>query len=350
MTLRAQPSTSLKILRNKYWLDVPARAVIYPTNKCNFACNHCYASDFSYDELSLKQYSDIFKKIFDWGVLETVFLGGEPMLRKDFLDIAEFAGKIGLGTKMSTNGSFINTENVNRVHDLFSGKMQVSLDSAVEEINDAIRGEGSFAKTLKGIDILLERETEFSIGSVVTNLNYKQLPEIYEFAQSRGIKGIHIVRVMPKGRALDRWDQLVLTNEQWISAITSLRKVANEEFPKLQIDGIYEYSNSTASLGKCMSGCEAGRYEITILSDGNVVPCDMFNEQIIGKIMKLDLDKEWLNNSLYEKFRQSKGKLEGKCGKCDIDFCVGCRYQAFALRGSFYAEDPFCVYEELKNV
>lgn len=155
---------------------------------------------------------------------------------------------------------------------------------------------------------------------------------------------------MPKGRALNNWNVLALTNEKWCGAIKSLREVVKTQdslAPRLQIDGTYEYSNSTQMLGKCMSGCEAGRYEITIMADGTVVVCDMFDNLKIGDARNIDFEYEWQNNKLYQKFRNSRKKLTGKCGTCEIDFCVGCRYQAMMLNGGFFEADPFCIRNEL---
>lgn len=349
MTQKIQHSTSQIDSKGKFWLDAPIRTIIYPTNKCNYLCNHCYASDFLYKELTLQEYSNIFRKLSDFGVFEIVFLGGEPFLRKDFLDIAYTAREIGLGVKVSTNASLINGDNIKRIHDLFDGKIQVSLDSVIQETNDSIRGDGSFIKTIKGIDELLDNNTEFSLGMVVNRLNYNELPEIYEFARERDIKGLHIMRIMPKGRAILNWEKLSLTNEEWTKAIKDLRKSAVYNLPKLQIDGTYEYSNLTEPLGKCMSGCEAGRYELTIMSDGTVVPCDAFNEIEIGDINKIDLKSMWQNNPILNRFRSSKNNLEGECSNCEIDFCIGCRYQAYSLNKGFYNSDPFCVREELLN-
>lgn len=136
------PFTRQIISENKYWLRVPIRAVAYVTGNCNYSCSHCYASDFSRDQLNLEEYRNIFRKLSDWGVFEVVFLGGEPFTRPDFLDIVQEAANLKMGTKTSTNASYITDKNVMRIKDYFDGKLQVSLDGADEETNDKIRGEG----------------------------------------------------------------------------------------------------------------------------------------------------------------------------------------------------------------
>jgi len=349
-TRKQENSTRQKTSEGKYWLRVPARAVAYVTGSCNYACNHCYASTLPKGYLTTQEYEQVFDKLARWGVFETVFLGGEPFSRPDFLDIAEIAVQKNLGTKTSTNASYITKENVQRIKDYFDGKLQVSLDGPDEKTNDAIRGQGSFTKTLKGIENLLEAGVTFSLGFVVNAQNNKYLQGMYDFANKKGIAGIHIIRGMPKGRALESWDKLFIPNDEWVRTVKELRKTMREEDKtKVQIDGTYEYDNNTEPLGKCLSGCEAGRYELTILANGDIVPCDMFHEQVLGNILTTNLQTLWLNDPTLQQFRKSKQNLEGKCGSCEVDFCTGCRYQALTLNGGFNKSDPYCVREEFKN-
>jgi len=332
----------------RYWLKVPVRAVAYVTGNCNYNCTHCYASDFSRNQLSLEQYKHIFQKLFDWGVFEVVFLGGEPFARSDFLDIVKEAVNLQMGTKISTNASYIDKKNIKRVKEYFDGKLQVSLDGADEETNDKVRGRGSYHKTLRGIEELLEEGIHFSIGFVANAKNYQNLNDIYRFAQSKGIDGLHVMRGMPKGRALLSWKDFVLSNEQWVNTIRRLREIADpNKNPKIQLDGTYEYENSTEPLGKCLSGCEAGRYELSFLPNGDIIPCDMFHNLVLGNILDVDLDDLWLNNPILNIFRNAKKFVKGKCGKCEVDFCSGCRYQSYILNRSFEESDPFCVRDVL---
>ena len=204
--------------------------------------------------------------------------------------------------------------------------------------------------TLRGIEHLIGEKIHFSIGFVANAQNYLNLNEVYGFAKAKKIDGLHIMRGMPKGRALSHWKDFVLTNEQWVDTVKRVRDFANpDEIPKLQIDGTYEYDNSTELLGKCVSGCEAGRYELTFLPNGDIVPCDMFHKWILGNIKDVDLEDLWLNNSVLNRFRDIDQSIEGKCRECEVDFCNGCRYQALILNGGFEKSDPFCVREELRK-
>lgn len=156
------------------------------------------------------------------------------------------------------------------------------------------------------------------------------------------------MRGMPKGRALHSWGDFVLSNEQWIETIKNLRSIVDPRTnPKIQIDGTYEYDNNTEPLGKCISGCEAGRYELTFLPNGDIIPCDMFHNYVIGNVKNADLNDLWINNPILNMFRKAKNFVKGKCGECEVDFCSGCRYQAYVLNGGFDESDPFCVKDGL---
>lgn len=331
---------------NNFWLNSPVRAVLYLTNQCDFCCNHCYSYNFKFQELCQQDWFKIIDKLSLMGVFEIVFLGGEPFFRQDFLDIAYYAKEKGFGLKISTNAAKINKANLPHLKQLFNGTIQVSLDSSSKEINDAIRGEGSFGRTVGGIEKLLEESIDFSIGMVVNKINCQSVKEMYSFCKERGIKGVHYMRVMPKGRAMGAWNILNLTNQEYALAVREVRSMADSR-PLLQIDGTYEYREDLESLGRCMTGCEAGRYELTILSDGKIVPCDMFENLVLGNAVKDDLSSIWLNNPFLNTFRTAKKKIRGNCGLCKIDYCSGCRGQAAAIKRDFYASDPFCIREEM---
>ena len=80
------------------------------------------------------------------------FGGGEPFLRDDFLDLLAYAQRAGITTCVSTNGTLLDDDLVERLAAMDGLYLQVSLDGATPETNDAIRGAGTFARILDGVD------------------------------------------------------------------------------------------------------------------------------------------------------------------------------------------------------
>lgn len=154
--------------------DVPFRVEIEVINKCNRACDYCYAAPFnSYvPPISLIKYY-INKTQLEVRPFDVIFLGGEPFLRKDMIDILEFAHAT-FTTKqisVSTNGTVFKSmdgEKLGRLKKLsaHSAIIQVSIDSA---INPALQ---KSVDSFNGARILQTNGIPFRVGIVLTQKNY----------------------------------------------------------------------------------------------------------------------------------------------------------------------------------
>lgn len=80
------------------------------TGYCNYRCKHCYMSapDAKYGELSHEQIMAIASQLIECGVMEVSLTGGEPLVRKDFMDIVDalLAGGITI-TTIYSNGKLV---------------------------------------------------------------------------------------------------------------------------------------------------------------------------------------------------------------------------------------------------
>ena len=111
---------SVDIVNNKNHLSAPLTVLWDITYACNLKCKHCLTSagDRLKDELSLEEVKEIIDQIVDMKVFNICFLGGEPLMRNDFLEILEYATKSNIGITFSTNGSLINNEVIRKLERL----------------------------------------------------------------------------------------------------------------------------------------------------------------------------------------------------------------------------------------
>ena len=83
------------------------------TGHCNYRCKHCYMSapDAKFGELSHEQVMSIVQQLIDCGVMEVSLTGGEPLVRKDFMEIVDalLAGGIRI-TTIYSNGKLVTDE------------------------------------------------------------------------------------------------------------------------------------------------------------------------------------------------------------------------------------------------
>ena len=100
------------------------------TYKCNLNCKHCYleAGNISKMELSTEEAMKVVDQIADFGVTSLAFSGGEPLMRKDFFEVARHAVDAGLYVSVATNGTLLNEETVRKLKEIGVHYVEVSLD------------------------------------------------------------------------------------------------------------------------------------------------------------------------------------------------------------------------------
>lgn len=100
------------------------------TNACNLRCIHCYqrADRPLSDELSTQERRAIVSELSEAGVVSMAFSGGEPLMRKDFLEVAKYAADRNMYVSLATNGTLINGEVAHRLKESQVQYVEVSLD------------------------------------------------------------------------------------------------------------------------------------------------------------------------------------------------------------------------------
>ncbi|MEM3522015.1 MAG: radical SAM protein, partial [Candidatus Bathyarchaeia archaeon] len=123
-------------------LAAPFLIVWNYTNACNLKCKHCYqkADKPTPDELSTEERLAIIDQIDKAKVASIAFSGGEPIIRKDFFEIAKYASEKGIYVSLATNGTLITKDIAKKLYDCGVGYAEVSLDGAAPQTHEAFRG------------------------------------------------------------------------------------------------------------------------------------------------------------------------------------------------------------------
>ena len=112
--------------------------------------------------------------------------GGEPTVRKDFWELVDYATDHQVGVKFSTNGSRIDAEVAQKLAASDYVDVQISLDGATAEVNDYVRGPGSYDTALTAMQHLADAGFEgFKLSVVCTRQNIGQLDEFKQFSYAR---------------------------------------------------------------------------------------------------------------------------------------------------------------------
>ena len=136
--------------------------------------------------------------------------GGEPTVRPDFWELVDYATAHHVGVKFSTNGVRITPEVAAKLAASDYVDVQISLDGATAEVNDAVRGPG-FVRDGRSGRWRTSPTPGFKdakISVVVTRHNVDQLDEFKALWQTRYGATLRITRLRPSGRGADVWDEL----------------------------------------------------------------------------------------------------------------------------------------------
>ena len=320
------------------------------TYACNLACVHCLSSSGKRDprELSTAQCKSIIDELERMQVFYVNIGGGEPTVRPDFWELVDYATAHQVGVKFSTNGVRITPEVAARLAASDYVDVQISLDGATAEINDAVRGPGSFAMAIRALENLSAAGfSDAKISVVVTRHNVGQLDDFKALADHYGAT-LRITRLRPSGRGADVWDELHPTAEQqkqlydWLVAKGD-RVLTGDSFFHL------------AGLGEpgALSGlnmCGAGRVVCLIDPVGDVYACPfaIHDRFLAGNVLREDgfgtrFSDVWKNSALFTELRapQSAGACSG-CGHYDA--CRGgCMAAKFFTGLQLDGPDPECV-------
>jgi sulfatase maturation enzyme AslB (radical SAM superfamily) len=156
--IRADEQTALVSFHglDELWFQVAG-------TRCNLECTHCFIScsphNHSFGFLSLETVEQVLAESVEWGVKEYYFTGGEPFLNPDLITMLERTLHYGPASVL-TNATVLKDEWLTRLktaeeRSLYSLEFRVSIDGPSAETNDPIRGEGTFDRAMRGVDLLV---------------------------------------------------------------------------------------------------------------------------------------------------------------------------------------------------
>jgi mycofactocin radical SAM maturase len=265
--------------------------------------------------------------------------GGEPFLREDIMDILDYCHEKGIVTLISTNATMIDDDTAKRLARMGLTFIQVSLDGAVPESNDRIRGKGSYSRAVKGIEALNRSGFKnLSINTVVTGANYREIPEMYRLGKRYNAK-TRLSRFKPSGRGREAWDEYHLTGAQ-VEELSSTMTQYREE---LTGDSFFSISAEDRK-SLALDLCGAAKMTCCLSPDGNIYPCAVLQNDYFcaGNILKRPFGDIWRDSAVFNDIR----KLEvDSCGRCPTfqECHAGCIAIALFLKDQDGYQDPACI-------
>lgn len=194
---------------------------VYLTSRCQLRCRQClYKPLLSNDstDLSFPVLIDLLEQFYEYGARKVSFLGGEPTIYHDvthcmnFGDVVFKSKRIGYEyVRVDTNGQFA-SELLEQEQMILLDEITFSIDGHCAELNDAVRGNGTFAKCVRNIDRAVALGYNVQLTSCVHKIScptaevgIKNIHQMILFAQSKGVHTINFHPIIKVGIARDAW-------------------------------------------------------------------------------------------------------------------------------------------------
>lgn len=240
---------------------------------CNFHCTHCSAEFYmdrhlekvfkitdTRQQMNLDDVRGLSKQADELGLARFVITGGEPLVMKDFDAVVEAIDPEKHYVITDTNGWFLDHKKAQHLKEIGVEKVQLSIDSFVEDEHDSFRNKpGSYKRAMRAIDATQEAGLNLIIQTVLVKgrARTKEFRDFCEFATKRGI-GLYVSYAKPTGACKEHPDFVIDKEEADI--VRELEKEFNV------------FTHMTPSYGS-YKGCITVKGIITVTSSMEVTPC-----------------------------------------------------------------------------
>jgi radical SAM protein with 4Fe4S-binding SPASM domain len=338
------------------------------TRTCNLECVHCYADAeirrFA-GELTTEEAQRMIEDLASINTPALLISGGEPLVRADILDLAEYATALGVRVTFSTNGTLIDKKKAERLAKIGVTYVGISIDGG-EARHDTFRGKaGAFRDAIRGIRNCRAAGIRVGVRFTVTQENLGELETIFQVVENENIGRLCIYHLVYAGRGsyLAGIDLSVNEKRSMMNRLMEQVDRWNAEGRPVEVmtvdnhaDGPYMYlrlretqperAEHALSLIRNNGGNRSGIAIGCIDSFGLVHPDQFTSHHTLGSIRERPFSEIWRDSrvGLLEGLRNRKALLRGRCATCNwLPVCNGnFRARAEAATGDYWQSDPGC--------
>jgi radical SAM protein with 4Fe4S-binding SPASM domain len=302
----------------------PPRMDLALTYSCNNNCYFCYTGGpRKVKELNTADWKKIITKIWDSGIPQIVFTGGEPTLREDLVELIEHSkefvtGLVTNGRKLAALAGALNRAELDYV--------QVSLESHLPEIHDKMVGvRGAWKETRDGIAAALKNNLSVITNTTLTKDNLEHFPDLIRSGSELGLKMMACNTLICSGRGTCSQKDAGVSPEELKTVLSKAIEIARNAGVKLEWYSPTCYKQfNPLDFGFGTKACSAAQYNMTVEPDGSVIPCQSWFKEKLGNILKDDWTDIW-HHPVAVGFRD-KAYLKGRkeCEGCEfLHQCYG---------------------------
>ncbi|MCI4625298.1 MAG: radical SAM protein [Candidatus Magnetoovum sp. WYHC-5] len=284
------------------------------TYRCSCRCVFCsrwqIGPENAHNELTTEEIKEAISDAINLGVIGISFSGGEPFIREDFLEIAEFCKDKGLRVHVNSNGTCIDKTNAEYVNKIFDSVL-LSVDSMDETIHDTFRGvKGTFKKAIKALELIDRKKTVVQL--VINSKNIDQLYDYVKFMATKTDK----IRLQPihsnpdnllnlRDLYIDDFKNSVTLESKWNNFIKKLKESGLKLHGSEKFYSLFPAFLTDPLLLKGKIDCFMGSFGFFIEPYGNVVPCEGIRKPY-GNIKEEKLANIWKTANAFRRNYHNK--------------------------------------------
>lgn len=308
---------------------------------CAYCSNPLNLADYG-DELTTEQWLRVLTEARDLGVLQAHFSGGEPLLRRDVVDLVRGAHDLGMYTNLVTSGLGLSPARAEQLRAAGLEHVQISVQAQEPTASDRLAGLRSHDRKLAAARLVKELGWPLTLNVVLHRHNIDNIAGIIAMAERMRADRLELANTQYYGWAWYNRAALLPSRAQLRHAEAVVAQARQRIGDQLNISYILpDYYGEYPK--PCMGGW--GRLQLAVAPNGDVLPCLAAHQLPLPRasVHEHSLDWIWHRSPLFERFRGTDW-LRPPCRDCDrrdIDF-GGCRCQAFQLTGDATRTDPVC--------
>ncbi|PNV77904.1 MAG: hypothetical protein C0200_03805 [Thermoproteota archaeon] len=316
--------------------EAPEDIIWIITSACNLNCPYCYAKSYSgQEELPSDVVLRLLDEACDAGVSQVNFTGGEPLLRRDILQILRKTVDLGMEATLFTNLTMMDDE---KAEELYRMDVYVltSLDGP-KEVYERAKSLGSWERFMRGIKLLRRHGIPFHVNIPLSKVNFNVVADAIMEAERIEASSISMIPSMEFGSSVRT--RSFITKDEFISAL-KLADRTSEELglmvsvwcaPFLGILGL-----RNLRYGNCRNWSV-----MDISPGGKVLVCDVMNVEVAD--VREGIDKAWRKLQEHPLMRKAR-ELPEECKSCPIsNICLGgCYARAYNRWRRLPSPDPLC--------
>ena len=303
--------------------NIPLSALFELTGRCNLDCVHCYL-DIAHppDEMSTGQALHVVDELHRAGTLFLTLTGGEIFVRKDTLQIAAHARRLGMALRLFTNATRITRELAGEIARLKPLAVEVSIYGTHASAHDTVtKRRSSLRRTLRGVVRLRRAGVNVGLKAPLLSSVTGEVDRLFALADRLG--------------APIKFDPFVTPRHDGADAPLAVRADAEAlaralAHPRLGLVG----STLPRPLEPDQIPCALARRTVKVSPTGDVYPCPTYPTPF-GNILQRPFAELWAGGELLDRLRSLRVRdLEGDCHGChQSGYCNRCTAVALLEHG-----------------